>query len=128
MKRVFSYNSTLHNVSKKKLEQGGFGLKRTALRKVSKKSETLWNKARRICFATYGHKCFLCGAMDCELHIHHWEETRAQNPARKYDPTNLVPLCSNCHDHQGADSKFYKIKTLIFNKMQRLNGYDKMDF
>lgn len=126
MKRNLCYNSTLHNVSKKKLEQGGFGLKRTALRKVSKKSDVLWNKARRICLATYGHQCFLCGATDCQICVHHWEETRTQNPARKYDQANLVPLCKKCHNHQGNDKKFYKLKSLIFNKMQRLK--EEMDF
>lgn len=105
---VYFYNSTFK--AKK------YTLKKSPLNKVSKKSASLWAKARKICLDNYGHQCFLCGATDCEIHIHHWQETRTQNPARKYDQTNLIPLCSSCHNHQGADEKFYELRNLIQKK------------
>ena len=127
MKRIKLFGSTLHNISKKRQAEIASGAlkqkKRAPLAKVSKKTASAWNKARNECFKKYGHKCFLCGATDCEIHVHHFEETRTQNPARKYDITNLVPLCANCHNHHGADKRFYELKCLIYNKLQKQN-YD----
>lgn len=124
-------NSSLHNVSNKRLEQIATGKYKARapkpLAKVNKESARLWAQARRDCFKKYGRKCFLCGATDCEIHIHHFEQTRQQCPARKYDITNLVPLCQRCHNHHGADKRFYELKSLIFNKLQR-QEYDTQEF
>lgn len=105
-----AWNSTIKSKS--------YTLKKTPLRKVSKKSANLWVKAREECLKIWGNKCFLCGAENCEIHIHHWEETRSQNPARKYDQTNLIPLCRCCHCHNGVDTKFYELKEKIKNKLK----------
>lgn len=125
MKRIKLFGSTLHNISKKRQAEIASGAlkqkKRAPLAKVSKKTASAWNKARNECFKKYGHKCFLCGATDCEIHIHHWEETRQQNPARKYDITNLVPLCANCHNHNGCDARFYELQKQINKKMEETN-------
>ena len=93
-----------------------YTLKKSPLRKVSRKSANLWEKAKKECFEHYGRRCYLCGAENCELHIHHWEETRSQNPARKYDQTNLVPLCKHCHNHHGVDDRFYELREKIKTK------------
>lgn len=95
-----------------------YTLKKSPLKKVSKKSASLWAVAREECLKTWGNKCFLCGAENCEINVHHWEETRSQNPARKYDQTNLIPLCSKCHSHRGVDKKFYELKEKIQNKLK----------
>ena len=125
MKRIKLFNNTLHNISKKRQAEIASGAlkqkKRAPLAKVSKKSASAWNKARRECFKKYGHKCFLCGATDCEIHIHHFEQTRQQCPARKYDITNLVPLCANCHNHNGCDARFYELQKQINKKMEETN-------
>lgn len=102
------------------LKAKAYSLKRTPLKKVSKKTLNLWNQARKECFENYGKRCFLCGADNCELHIHHWDETRSQNPARKYDLTNLVPLCKHCHSHHGVDARFYELKKQIGKKMNEI--------
>jgi 5-methylcytosine-specific restriction endonuclease McrA len=95
-------------------------LKKSPIRKVSKKSATLWNKARNECFEKWGKKCFLCGETQGELHCHHWQATRSQEPSRKYDLDNLVPLCKRCHSHNGVDKRFYELKNDIENKMKGL--------
>lgn len=97
-----------------------YTLKRTPIRKVSQKAKSLWDKCREEVFSIYGRKCLLCGSEE-EIHVHHYEETRVQNPARKYDITNLVPLCGKHHNHTGADERFYKLRELIKNKLKELN-------
>lgn len=118
----------LKKISNKRLAKGeklawnstikakAYTLKKSPLRKVSKKSASLWSKARKECLERYGNRCFLCGAENCEIHIHHWQETRSQNPARKYDITNCVPLCSKCHNHNGVDARFYELREMIAKK------------
>ena len=119
----------IRKISEKRLSKGeklcwnstikakAYTLKKSPLRKVSRKSANLWEKAKKECLEHYGKRCFLCGAENCEIHIHHWQETRSQNPARKYDQTNLVPLCSKCHNHHGVDDRFYELRDKIKFKM-----------
>ena len=112
------WNCYLNTESKKHREMRLKGLlpkKVHKLAPVSKKSASLWAKARKECLAIYGHKCFICGATG-ELHCHHWRFTRAQRPDLKYDQDNLCILCSRCHNHTGADKRFYELQTLIKNK------------
>ena len=120
MKRVKQFGSSLHNISKKRLAEMASGTwkpkQRKPLAKMSKKAISEWNKARNECFAIYGRKCFLCGQQYGELHCHHWQETRTQNPARKYDQSNLIPLCAKCHNHNGADTRFYELQKRIYKK------------
>lgn len=118
----------LRKISMKRLQKGeklawnstikakAYTLKKSPLRKVSKKSASLWSKARKECLERYGNRCCLCGAENCEIHIHHWNYTRSQAPALKYDVSNLVPLCKHCHNHNGADARFYEIRKEILMK------------
>lgn len=120
LERRKSFNSSLHNISKKRLAEmqaGTYKPKRSAIARTSKKSASLWAKARRECLELYGYRCFLCGATG-ELHCHHWMWTRTQRPDLKYDQNNLCILCSRCHNHTGADKRFYELQTLIKNKKE----------
>jgi 5-methylcytosine-specific restriction endonuclease McrA len=122
MIRAKQFGNTLHNVSKKRLaeiEAGTWKPKpRKPLRKASKKSASLWSQARKECFDRFGHKCFLCGATG-EIHVHHWQFTRQQRPDLKYDKNNLICLCGHCHNHTGADKRFYELKDLIQRKLNQ---------
>lgn len=118
MLRTKQWNSSLHNISKKRQAEMASGAwkpkPKTTIRKISKKASSLWAKARRECLETYSC-CFLCGATGT-MHIHHWQYTRQQRPDLKYDQSNLVALCPRCHNHQGADARFYELKKLIEQK------------
>ena len=117
------WNCSLHNVSKKRLAEimSGHWKPKPAkpLRTASKKSASLWTQARKECLKRYDHKCFLCGRSDLPLHAHHYLYTRQQRPDLKYDQSNLCCLCAKCHNHCGADEKFYELKAKIHNKIQR---------
>lgn len=97
-----------------------YTLKRTQIKKVSDKSKKLWDECRKKVFEKWGRKCILCGETEGEIHCHHWEETRTQNPARKYDVNNCVPLCAHCHRHTGADLEFYILREKIRIKIEEL--------
>lgn len=122
MERKKTFNNSLHNVSKKRLEaikNGTWKPKpRTALRKASPKAISLWNKARQECFDRWGKMCFLCHATDCEIHVHHFRYTRQQRPDLKYDVDNLIPLCAYCHNHSGADKRFYELQKEILSRIE----------
>ena len=122
MKRIKLFGSSLHNISKKRQAEMASGQwkpkPRKALAQMSKKTASEWNKARNACFAIYGRRCFLCGQQYGELHIHHYMFTRTQEPALKYDQSNLIPLCAKCHNHNGADKRFYELKEQILKKME----------
>lgn len=105
MERVKSWNSSLHNVSKKKLASGQFGMKRSILRPVSKKQSANWNFARALCETKYP-KCVLCGGK--AEHCHHII-LRSLEPSLKYSQDNLVMLCHKCHNHSGYDQNYVKI-------------------
>lgn len=118
------WNSTLRPISKKRqaeIEAGTYKKPiRKPIRKVNPETAKKWAQARKECIGIYGNKCFLCGRTDLPIHIHHHQETRQQNPGRKYDLTNLVPLCSKCHNHSQADARFYELRDLIKAKMDGL--------
>lgn len=114
-KTMRSYNSTLRTESAKHREMRLAGLlpkKTYTLSKTSKKSASLWGKARKECLDRYNHKCFLCGATGV-LHIHHII-LRSLAPKLKYEQDNLCCLCSKCHNHTGYDKKYIELtKKLI---------------
>ena len=121
-KTMRSFNSTLRTESAKHREKRLAGLlpkKTYKLATQSKKSASLWAKARRECLKTYGNKCFLCGRTDLPIHIHHWFATRTQRPDLKYEQSNLIPLCSLCHSHNGADKRFYELQKQILTKKDK---------
>jgi 5-methylcytosine-specific restriction endonuclease McrA len=88
-----------------------------------------WRKASGICRERFGGACMLCGYFgDGRAYCaHHWQETRAENPARKYDQDNLVWLCDRCHNHSGNDARFYELKRQIESKFNYLQQRDKCD-
>lgn len=117
--RVKSFNSSLHNVSKKRLAEiqaGTFTPKRQKpLRKVSKKRATSWASARRECLERYSYKCFLCGRTDLPLHAHHII-LRSLAPKLIYDQDNLVCLCSRCHNHCAFDDKYITLTQKLIDR------------
>lgn len=123
----------IRRISEKRLKKGerlawnstikakSYTLKKSPLKKISQKSAKLWAEARKICLERFGHKCFLCGATK-NLHCHHWQFTRTQDPSKKYDQDNLVMLCEKCHNHNGADEAFFRLKERITKKLQSLHA------
>lgn len=109
MQRVKSFNSSLHNVSKKRLAQMQDGTFKTPARaqiaKTSAKSATEWRKARQECIRIWGNKCALCGRSDLPIHVHHII-LRTLEPKLKYEQDNLCCLCSKCHKHSGYDEDY----------------------
>ena len=118
----------LREISKKRLAKGerlawnstikakSYSLKKTPIKKVSDKQSREWKNARELCFKVWGERCYLCGKTK-NLHVHHWIKTRSQCPRAKYYLSNLIPLCPNCHKHNGVDENFYRIKEQILKKM-----------
>ena len=117
--RAKSFNSSLHNVSKKRLAEmqaGTFTQKRQSpLRKVSKKKAASWASARRECLERYGYKCFLCGRTDLPLHAHHII-LRSLAPKLIYDQDNLVCLCQHHHDHTMYDDKYVALTQKLIDR------------
>ena len=117
--RVKSFNSSLHNVSKKRLAEmqaGTFTPKRQSpLRKASKKKAASWASARSECLERYGHKCFLCGRTDLPLHAHHII-LRSLAPKLIYDQDNLACLCSYCHNHSMYDDKYVALTQKLIDR------------
>jgi 5-methylcytosine-specific restriction endonuclease McrA len=111
------WNSTLNTESKKHREMRLAGLlpkKTYKIARTSKKSASLWAKARKECLESYGHRCFLCGATGV-IHVHHII-LRSLAPELKYDQDNLVCLCEKCHSHHGYDSEYIKLTQKIIAK------------
>lgn len=96
-----------------------YTLKKTRIKKVSDKSRKLWDECRKKVFEKYGRKCLLCGQTEGELHVHHWNFTRTQDPSKKYDIDNLCVLCSKCHNHNGADLEFYILREKIKERLKK---------
>ena len=97
-----------------------YTLKKSPLKKVSDKQAREWKIARETCLENWGYKCFLCGAEESKgaiLHAHHAFYTRSQRPDLKYEQWNLVCCCDKCHNHHGVDTRFYKLKEQIENKL-----------
>lgn len=117
--RIKSFNSSLHNVSKKRLAEiqaGTFTPKRKSpLRKASKKKAASWASARRECLERYGYKCFLCGRTDLPLHAHHII-LRSLAPRLIYEQDNLTCLCSRCHSHTMYDDKYIALTQKLIDR------------
>lgn len=96
-----------------------YTLKKSPIKKVSDKARKLWEETRKKVFEIYGKKCLLCGSTEC-IEVHHFDECRSQNPARKYDVTNCVPLCKKHHNHNGVDKNFYLLREHIIKKLEEL--------
>jgi hypothetical protein len=83
------------------------------MRNATPEKAKLWDTTRNECGKRFNFECVLCRVFCKNGHCHHWQETRAQNPGRVFDKENLVWLCSRCHEHNGADKKFYALKKRI---------------
>jgi len=117
--RLKSFNSSLHNVSKKRLAeiQAGTYKPKTQkpIRKVSKKKAISWASARRECLHRYGNRCFLCGRTDLPLHAHHII-LRSLEPKLLYDQDNLACLCQICHNHSMYDDKYVALTQKLIDR------------
>jgi hypothetical protein len=116
-----SWNSTLRPISKKRMAQIESGeykpKKQKPIKQVSDKQRKEWEKCRSATIKFYSGKSVLSGKP--ATIVHHWEETRTQNPSRKYDLSNLVLLTEEEHRHTGADIRFYQIKGQIEYKLEK---------
>ena len=56
-----------------------------------------WKSLSKAVLAKAGYKCALCGGLAVE--VHHIKEIRT-NPELSLDPSNLIPLCTSCHNSQ----------------------------
>lgn len=129
--------SNIRKISEKRLKKGEtlcwnstikakkYTLKKSPIRKVSKKSANLWAEARKKCFEKYGKKCFLCGATSGEFHCHHIL-LRSEYPKYKYNIDNLCILCQNCHNHNGKDKNYFIILKKIIEKISIIK-YNKLN-
>lgn len=88
-----SWNSTLRPVSKKKLETGNFGLKRTPLKRVGKQGKQD-RKNLAAAKKRYDGKCVVCGAAGTQ---HHHLLKRSLFPQYVNEPINHTLLCDICH-------------------------------
>lgn|SRR5574344_704286 len=88
-----SWNSTLRPVSKKKLETGNFGLKRTPLKRVGKQGKQD-RKNLAAAKKKYDGKCTVCGAPGTQ---HHHLLKRSLFPQYVNEPINHTLLCDICH-------------------------------
>lgn len=125
LERKKTFNSSLHNVSKKRLEEmrsGTYRPKKSILSPISKKTKKRIQDYRKACFERWGHRCFLCGRIDGTgktLDCHH-----VFGRVNGDDVENIVPLCnrfSGCraHNHNAHDKRFYELQTLIKNKKEK---------
>jgi len=82
-----------------------YTFKKSPLRKVSRKSANLWEKARKECLERDNFQCILCGEKK-NLHCHHFQFKRTQKPEYKYLLDNLCIVCNYCHNkiHQSEDN------------------------
>lgn len=134
MIRIKAFNSSLHNVSKKRLAQIQNGLykpkKPKSINKISAKAKIRIENYRERCFEKWGTVCFLCGKIYQRnkqgkvvgLDAHHIDgRQNGDNPER------IVPICNRffgCgkHNHCGKDKRFYELKQEIERKLERLNN------
>ena len=106
LERRKSFNSSLHNVSKKRLEQMRSGLlpkKRSALKPMSKKMKLRvsdWRKtAKEICTVNGILYCALCGKPIVENYVaHHYKERRGQAHSTENDKY-VAALHEQCHNN-----------------------------
>lgn len=121
IERKKSFNSSLHNVSKKRLAEMRNGTykpkKPKPIRKVSSKMAKRVKDYREVAFRTWGERCFICGrpAPRTELDVHH--------PFLRGNGDNVViPLCKKgcgcgAHNHTGNDKRLLEINKVIYNKL-----------
>lgn len=126
LERRKSFNSSLHNISKKRLAEmqaGTYTPKRQKpIKPISTKARKRIKDYRAACFERWGYSCFLCGRIDetgKTLDCHH-----IFGRINGDDVENIVPLCnrySGCkaHNHIGHDRRFYELQTLIKNKKEK---------
>ena len=109
MQRFKAPNSSLHNVSKKRLaaiESGEYKAKaKKPLARISAAQRKKIKEYRKKGFAHRGACCFLCGRSEpyTKLDIHHRDCNRNNN-----NPDNLFPLCNKyfgcrAHNHMGVE-------------------------
>lgn len=124
LERRKSFNSSLHNISKKRLAEMQAG---TYTPKRQKPIKTISTKARKrikdyraACFERWGYRCFLCGRIDetgKTLDCHH-----CMLRINGDNTDTIFPLCnrySGCkgHNHTGKDKKFWEINDAIIAKL-----------
>lgn len=56
-----------------------------------------WKNLSKMILAKANYKCAVCGGLAVE--VHHIKEIRT-NPELSLDPSNLIPLCTSCHNSQ----------------------------
>lgn len=122
MERKNQFNSTLHNVSKKRLEEiqnGTYKPKpRTKINPMSKKTRARIKDYREDTFKKWGYRCFLCGRPDPTgktLDCHH-------PYSRKNGDDFVIPLCNRftgcrAHNHSGTDKRFYELQKEIEERL-----------
>lgn len=121
VERKKQFNSTLSNISKKRaaaIAAGEYKPKaRKPIRKVSAKMAKRITNYRRVCFATYGTRCFICGREMPEnmLDCHHFF-------LRGNGDSFVFPLCRKgcgcgAHNHTGHDARLLEINKVIYNKL-----------
>jgi len=89
------------------LKRGGNQLKRTPLKKVSKKQSKIlseYRKVRREIEKERGDNCEVRGCRNQFDHHHHIEPTGAGGS--KTEKSNIILVCFSCHDriHYGSPS------------------------
>lgn len=61
-----------------------------------------WKRTRKPNHEGY-YVCYICGKWVTYLMAEH-VESKARNPARRTDPTNLKPVCTECNQKKGSKS------------------------
>ena len=125
LERRKSFNSSLHNISKKRLAEMESGIytpkRQKPIKSISNNARKRIKDYRAACFERWGHSCFLCGRIDetgKTLDCHH-----IFGRVNGDDVEYIVPLCnrySGCraHNHNAHDKRFYELQTLILNKKE----------
>lgn len=127
LERRKSFNSSLHNVSKKRLEQMRSGLlpkKRPALKPMSKKMKSRvsdWRKtAKEICTVNGILYCALCSKPIVGNYVaHHYKERRGQAHSTENDKyvAALHEQCHNNINHYSDD--FYVARDKIEQNLEK---------
>ena len=127
LERKKQFNSSLHNVSKKRLEQMRSGLlpkKRFALKPMSKTMQSrvsAWRKtAKDICTVDGVLYCALCGrAISGNYVAHHYKERRGQAHSTGNDKyvAALHEQCHNNINHYSDD--FYVARDKIEQNLEK---------
>ena len=96
LERRKSFNSSLHNISKKRLAEMESGIytpkRQKPIKSISNKARKRIKDYRAACFERWGHSCFLCGRIDetgKTLDCHH-----IFGRVNGDDVEYIVPLCN----------------------------------